>query len=384
LRTLKRWSGDDSAPLIFVTSKSDPAEVGEGLAAGGVADLAEPFRKPAALARIRIHLLNRRRIAPRNKNDRAQNRLLCMAAHDLRNPPVSIRALAHLLRNGTVGDVTLQQRDVLDPVYDASDALLEPVDDLLDVSVLEARELTLTLAPPSVTTLVCASVKLTNPTAADQGSSIVWRPGPLPEAPALDGPKVRQVLANLLDNAVNFSPPGSTITVETEWAASTAPSRSGTRVRESSTANASGSSRTSVARRPSPPAANRAPASASRSVTKSCRRAAGASAPTTDRRLAPRFASPLPCPYETPEPGPRRRRRGPHPQVRLAAAPVTRRTGRAPGRRGRAALDLSTLEKPDLVLLDIHRPHVDGTQALRKLKHVDSGCTALMLTSAFT
>ena len=142
MRTLRRWSGDDSAPLIFVTSKSDPAEVGEGLAAGGVADLAEPFRKPAVLARIRIHLLNRRRIAPRNKNDRAQNRLLCMAAHDLRNPPVSIRALAHLLRNGTVGDVTLQQRDVLDPVYDASDALLEPVDDLLDVSVLEARELT--------------------------------------------------------------------------------------------------------------------------------------------------------------------------------------------------------------------------------------------------
>ncbi len=299
MRTLRRWSGDDSAPLIFVTSKSDPAEVGEGLAAGGVADLAEPFRKPAALARIRIHLLNRRRIAPRNKNDRAKNRLLCMAAHDLRNPPVSIRALAHLLRNGTVGDVTLQQRDVLDPVYDASDALLEPVDDLLDVSVLEARELPLTLAPPSVTTLVWASVKLTNPTAADQGSSIVWRPGPLPEALALDGAKVRQVLANLLDNAVNFSPPGSTITVETEWAASTAPSRSGTRVRESSTANASGSSRTSVARRPSPPAANRAPASASRSVTKSCRRAAGASAPTTDRRLAPRFASPLPWPYRS-------------------------------------------------------------------------------------
>ena len=148
MRTLRRWSGDDSAPLIFVTSKSDPAEVGEGLAAGGVADLAEPFRKPAVLARIRIHLLNRRRIAPRNKNDRAKNRLLCMAAHDLRNPPVSIRALANLLRNGTVGDVTLQQRDVLDPVYDASEALLKPVNDLLAMSVLVARELTLILAPP--------------------------------------------------------------------------------------------------------------------------------------------------------------------------------------------------------------------------------------------
>ena len=218
--TLKRWSGDDSAPIIFITSKSDPAEVVEGLAAGGVDYLSKPFRKPEVLARIRVHLLNRLRIAQRNKNDRAKNRLLCMAAHDLRNPLVSIRALANLLRNGTVGEVTLKQRDVLDTVYDASEAMLELVNDLLDVSVLEARELTLTLAPTSVATLVSASVKLTNATAADKGSSIVWRPAPLPDALALDGPKVRQVLANLLDNAIKFSPPGSTITVETEWAAS--------------------------------------------------------------------------------------------------------------------------------------------------------------------
>ncbi|MDP3207732.1 MAG: zinc metallopeptidase [Rhodoglobus sp.] len=87
--------------------------------------------------------------------------------------------------------------------------------------VLSAAAMTYVAATlTSVATLVSASVKLTNATAADKGSAIVWRPGPLPEALALDGPKVRQVLANLLDNAVKFSPPGSTITVETEWAAS--------------------------------------------------------------------------------------------------------------------------------------------------------------------
>jgi two-component system, sensor histidine kinase and response regulator len=213
---LRNGHGADGAPIIFITSESDPLEVVEGLAAGGVDYLSKPFRKPEILARIRVHLLNRLRLAQLHKDDKAKNRLLCMAAHDLRNPLVSIRALTNLLRIGTVGEVTSKQRDLLDTVYDASQAMLELVNDLLDVSVLEARELKLTLTPTSVAKLVVASVRLNNATAADKGSFIVWQPGPLPEELALDGPKVRQVLSNLLDNAIKFSPPGSTITVAAE------------------------------------------------------------------------------------------------------------------------------------------------------------------------
>ena len=220
-RTLKLGSraGDEGAPIIFITSKSDPEEVVEGLAAGGVDYLSKPFRKQEVLARLRVHLLNRLRVAQRNKNDRAKNRLLCMAAHDLRNPLVSIRALTNLLRDGTVGEVTPKQRDLLDTVYDASQSMLDLVNDLLDVSVLEAGELKLTPLPTSVAELVAASVKLTSATAAEKGSSIVWRPGPLPDELALDGVKIRQVLNNLLDNAIKFSPPGSKISVETELTA---------------------------------------------------------------------------------------------------------------------------------------------------------------------
>jgi two-component system sensor histidine kinase/response regulator len=219
-RALKNGHSGDGAPIIFITSQSDPHEVVEGLAAGGVDYLSKPFRKQEVLARIRVHLLNRLRLAQRNKDDKAKNRLLCMAAHDLRNPLVSIRALTNLLRAGTGGAVTPGQRDLLDTVYDASQSMLDLVNELLDVSVLEAGELKLTLTPTSLAELVAASVKLTNATAAEKGSFIVWQPGPLPEELALDEPKIRQVLNNLLDNAIKFSPPGSTITIETELTAS--------------------------------------------------------------------------------------------------------------------------------------------------------------------
>ncbi|MDP1579483.1 MAG: HAMP domain-containing sensor histidine kinase [Candidatus Didemnitutus sp.] len=149
------------------------------------------------------------------REDKAKNLLLSMAAHDLRNPLVSIRALTNLMRAGHVGEVTAEQRDLLDTVYDASQSMLDLVNELLDISMLDAGELKFTPGPTSLTDLITSSVRLNNATAAKKGSFIVVKPGELPPELAIDGPKIRQVLNNMLDNAIKFSPPSSTITVET-------------------------------------------------------------------------------------------------------------------------------------------------------------------------
>ena len=214
-RALKNGPGGEGVPIIFITSRSDPEELVEGLAAGAVDYLSKPFRKPEILARVRVHVLNRLRLAQLSKDDKAKNRLLSTAAHDLRNPLVSIRALTNMLRAGTPGAVTPEQRDLLDSVYDASQSMLDLVNELLDVSVLEAGESKLHLSSHSLAKLAATSVKLNNATAAEKGSVIVWQSGPLPKDLEIDGPKIRQVLNNLLSNAIKFSPPGSTITVAT-------------------------------------------------------------------------------------------------------------------------------------------------------------------------
>jgi two-component system sensor histidine kinase/response regulator len=214
-RYLKNLYGAAAAAVIFIAAQNDPGEVVEGLAAGGVDYLSRPFREAEVAARIRVHLLNRLRLAQANREDKAKNRLLCMAAHDLRNPLVSIRALTNLLRAGAVGSVSPEQRDLLDTVYDASHSMLALVNELLEASVLEAGELKLTMNAASLAGIVDACVRLSNATAAEKGSQIVLEPGPLPECLSLDEPKIRQVLNNLLGNAIKFSPPGSTITVVT-------------------------------------------------------------------------------------------------------------------------------------------------------------------------
>jgi signal transduction histidine kinase len=208
-RRLKAAHGDQCAPVIFITAKTETEGVVEGFDAGGVDYLPKPFRAKETLARIRAHLQNRLLVGQLSKANAAKNRLLGMAAHDLRNPLASIRALADYLRDGTVGALTPDQLDLVNHIHSASQAMLQLVNELLDTSVIE---------PCALGELVEQAIYLNNINAAQKGTKILLRPGPLPPALPLDPAKIRQVLDNLLSNAVKFSPPGSVVTVVTTTA----------------------------------------------------------------------------------------------------------------------------------------------------------------------
>ncbi|HTX65550.1 MAG TPA: response regulator, partial [Opitutaceae bacterium] len=119
-RRLRDRHGDAAAPVIFITAKNESDDVVEGLSAGGVDYIPKPIRAREALARIRTHLQIRRLLAEErnlveqlSKANAAKNKFLGMAAHDLRNPLASIRGLAEFLRDGVVGPLTTDQRDLL-------------------------------------------------------------------------------------------------------------------------------------------------------------------------------------------------------------------------------------------------------------------------------
>ncbi len=212
-RTLKREYGDACAPVIFITAKSDSADVIEGLTAGGVDYLPKPFRHQETLARIRTHLQNRLLVEQLSKANADKNKLLGMAAHDLRNPLASIRGLANFLRDGTVGPLSADQLDLVNTIHDASQSMLELVNGFLDKSVIEAGELSIEPAPCRLRELAEKSVQLTNINAAQKQTRVVLEPGEPAPPVALDAAKIRQVIDNLLSNAVKFSPPGAVITV---------------------------------------------------------------------------------------------------------------------------------------------------------------------------
>ena len=221
-RTLKARYGDDMAPVIFITAKAESEDVVEGLAAGGVDYLPKPFRGREALARLRVHLQNRmlneeqkKLVVQLSTANSAKNKLLGMVAHDLRNPLATVRGLAEFLRDdGEAGKLTPDQIDLVENIYSVSQSMLEMVNELLDTSVIEAGELKINPTPVSLAGLLDRSVTLNNINAAKKGSRIQLKSVDLPALLNVDGPKIKQVVDNLITNAIKFSPPNSSVTVE--------------------------------------------------------------------------------------------------------------------------------------------------------------------------
>jgi two-component system sensor histidine kinase/response regulator len=222
-RTLRSRHGDMLAPVIFITAKSQSDDIVEGLAAGGVDYLPKPFKAREALARLRTHLQNRllneqqrQLVGQLSTANAAKNKLLGMVAHDLRNPLASIRGLADFLCDGTVGQLTPDQLDLVKTIQETSQSMLSMVNELLDLSVIESGELKIHPELRPIAELLNKSVYLNNINAAKKGSRIEL--GTLDAAVELnlDGDKARQVIDNLLSNAIKFSPPNSVIRVSTE------------------------------------------------------------------------------------------------------------------------------------------------------------------------
>ncbi|MBK9989921.1 MAG: hybrid sensor histidine kinase/response regulator [Verrucomicrobia bacterium] len=219
-RELRERHGDNAAPVIFITAKTESDDIVEGLAAGGVDYLPKPFRRKESLARIRTHLQNRilseqqKALVEQLKAvNQAKNKLLGMAAHDLRNPLASIRGLAEFLCDGTVGQLTPDQHDLANTIFETSQSMLTLLNELLDVATIEAGELKLHKEPHNLSELLEKAVYLNNINAARKNTKIHYSPPEEAPIVRIDPAKIKQVIDNLLSNAVKYSPPGSNVNV---------------------------------------------------------------------------------------------------------------------------------------------------------------------------
>jgi signal transduction histidine kinase len=220
-RRLKATHGDGCAPIIFITAKNQADDVVEGFSAGGVDYLSKPFQTKEVLARIRTHLRNqllteqqKSLVDQLSKANAAKNKFLGMAAHDLRNPLASIRGMAEFLREGVVGELTPDQRDLIETIHTASQTMLRMVNELLDVATIEAGELKIDPHRHAIGELIAKAIYVANIDAAKKNTRIEFTAPAIAIHAEFDATKIQQVIDNLLSNAVKYSPPGSHIAVE--------------------------------------------------------------------------------------------------------------------------------------------------------------------------
>lgn len=141
--------------------------------------------------------------------DMTKSEFISIASHQLRTPLTAIKGYISLLLEGSYGVVPAPIQDVLDKVYSVNNRLVHLVEDLLNVSRIEAGRIQYSFAPTQLEPLIAELVDMFSPTAKGKKLSLTMR---LPEKPlpqlTLDPNKIKEVLSNLIDNALKYTKEG--------------------------------------------------------------------------------------------------------------------------------------------------------------------------------
>lgn len=136
-----------------------------------------------------------------------KTRMLATMSHEVRTPMTGLLGMLDLLRHTDLDDV---QRDYLRVAHESAAGLLTVVDDVLDFTRLEAGRVTFERRQFAPAPLARAVAELFRAAAAGNGVALVCRvAADVPDLVVGDPHRVRQVLGNLVGNAVKFTPSGT-------------------------------------------------------------------------------------------------------------------------------------------------------------------------------
>ena len=138
--------------------------------------------------------------------NRAKSIFLANMSHELRTPLNAILGFSSLLREHGASE---QQRRDLEVINSSGEHLLRLIDDVLDLARIEAGRIQLEMAPVDVGKVAEDVVNMILPRAADKGLMVSLEALQSPLVVRTDPARLRQVLLNLLNNAVKFTEKGS-------------------------------------------------------------------------------------------------------------------------------------------------------------------------------
>lgn len=148
--------------------------------------------------------------------DRMKDAFLSMVTHELRTPLTVISGIAEMFEAGIYGELTSEQSEHLRQIALQAQRLRQLVNDLLDLSKMEAGMMRLRREALDPNSLCCAVAEQLATIAAQAGVILKNQTGyDLPEVNC-DGQRIEQVLSNLVSNAIKFTPLGGQVTISAE------------------------------------------------------------------------------------------------------------------------------------------------------------------------
>jgi DNA-binding response OmpR family regulator/anti-sigma regulatory factor (Ser/Thr protein kinase) len=241
---LKHDPATTNIPVIFLTAKGEMMDEQDGLELGAVDYITKPISPSIVLARVKNHLalkatadflrdqnhflelevskrtnevLASREVALRNlqleEAGRMKSEFLANMSHELRTPLNAIIGFSEMLADGLLGDLSPRQKEAVSDIFTSGSHLLSLINDILDLSKVEAGKMTLELCALQPAMLVQAGMQVVREQAMQHRLSLIAEVADDLGEVWLDERKVKQILYNLLSNAVKFTPEGGKVRI---------------------------------------------------------------------------------------------------------------------------------------------------------------------------
>ncbi len=215
-------------PVIFMTALSSTEDQVKGFEVGGVDYVTKPIQHEQLLTRIINHLriqelteklqlqnqeLKQQAIELAKAKEaaelasQAKSEFLSNMTHELRTPLNGILGYAQILQRDKTA--TPKQKHSIDQVYQCGTHLLHLINDILELSKIEARKMELLPTQIYFPAFVIEVIEICRIKAQQKGISFIYQPSSyLPAGIVADEKRLRQVLINLLSNAIKFTDHG--------------------------------------------------------------------------------------------------------------------------------------------------------------------------------
>ncbi|MEI8704403.1 response regulator [Pseudoalteromonas sp. B62] len=212
-----------SGPIIMLTGQSNDELDSAALDAGAVDYLIKTEMSSSRFARAIRYALARKDVEGERverlkaeAENRSKDRFLAHLSHELRTPLSSILGYTELLMQS---DFSQQAENELGVIYRNGKHLLSLLNDVLDLSKIAADKLELTLSEVNLDSMLADVYTLMRVSVLDKGLTLRFESHqPLPLVAQLDATRMRQILINLINNAVKFTDKGEiVVNAWTQW-----------------------------------------------------------------------------------------------------------------------------------------------------------------------
>lgn len=157
--------------------------------------------------------------AAAEKATQAKSEFLASMSHELRTPLNHIIGFTELVVDRNVGDLNETQEEYLNDVLSSGKHLLSLINDILDLSKIEAGKMELQLSDVNVRDVLNKGIAMVKEKALKHNIQVSLDVDGIPEIIRADERKIRQVLYNLLSNAVKFTPDGGRVSIDAKKSA---------------------------------------------------------------------------------------------------------------------------------------------------------------------